>query len=334
MSGGPYPWSMYRGLWSILPAEPTGPYLKGKIVVITGTTSGVGLETTKLLAKAQPEQLILAVRSIESGEKLLRQCQKLNPGLNGKVLFLDLCDLQSIKDLSKDLRVEFGRVDLLINNAGINPNFDPAPMKTTKDGYERVFQTNVLAPFLTTILLLPLLRNSSDPKVLYSGSDTHHVAPHDMIEKSIKNHENIIRNYNDENKYHNPSRYFESKLLLQMLTRMSIKHFPKEISTINVNPGLAMTNLGRDFHFGFSFKTVYEVVWFLLNARSPKRAARNLTSAVVWNGGSQDYWSECKPAFSENTYLYSGNGILATEQFYQEMRQEVEKLSPGCTSEI
>ncbi|WWC58408.1 uncharacterized protein I303_100948 [Kwoniella dejecticola CBS 10117] len=323
-----YPWSMYRGLWSILPPAPTGDYLRGKVVVITGANSGVGLEATKQLAGASPEQLILAVRAIDQGEKILKDLQKTYPAVKGRVVPLDLTDLGSIKAFAKTME-EFGRVDLLINNAGINPNFGEGPYKSTKDGYERVFQTNVLAPLLTTILLVPLLRKSDDPRILFSGSDTHAQAPSDRVQRAIDNGQSVVAAYNDEETYYNPTRYYESKFLLQMITRSLINSLP-DMSIINVNPGLAMTNLGRDFRFGLSFKTAYEIGWFVVNARSASKAARNLTSAAAWKGGSQDYWSECVPTPSENLYMYSGKGVKATSVFYQEMLEEIEKISPGC----
>nr|XP_019014762.1 uncharacterized protein I206_00848 [Kwoniella pini CBS 10737]OCF53543.1 hypothetical protein I206_00848 [Kwoniella pini CBS 10737] len=202
-----YPWSMYRGLWSKLPPAPKGDYLKVKIVVITGANSGVGLEATKQLANASPEQLILAIRKIEQGEKFLKDLQKIYPNLKGKVISLDLSDIENIKKFVLNIKKESNRIDLLINNAGINPNFEDGPYITTKDGYERTFQVNVLSPFLTTILLLPLLKNSNDPKVLYSGSDTHNIAPSNRIQNAIENDKSIIKSYNDEKTYYNPTRY-------------------------------------------------------------------------------------------------------------------------------
>ncbi|WWC99504.1 hypothetical protein V866_006407 [Kwoniella sp. B9012] len=331
MAGG-LPWSFYRGQWSALPPAPEGDYLKGKIVVITGATSGLGLEASKQFAEASPEQLIFAVRSVEAGEKLLEQIQKTHPGLKGNVMYLDLMDLQSIKDFSEAIKV-FDRVDILINNAGINPSFDKRPYQSTKDGYERVFQTNVLSPFLTTLLLLPLLKKSIDPKVIFTGSEVHHIAPSHLIESSIDNGQSILRAYNDEEKYFNPTRYFESKLLLQMLTRNLIKALP-DITIINVNPGLAMTNLGREFNRKLSLSGMVGILWLVVNARTASKGARNLTSATAWQGGSQDYWSGCVPAASENVFLYSGKGYTATQVFYDEMLKEVEKISPGCTADL
>ncbi|WRT64002.1 uncharacterized protein IL334_000929 [Kwoniella shivajii] len=326
------PWSIYRDLWTPMPAGPKGPYLAGKIVVITGATSGIGLEAIKQLAKASPEQLILAARSIEAGEKVLNDLKKAHPNIKGKVIYLDLMKLESFKSFVEELKA-FDRVDLLINNAGINPMFEEAPYKSTEDGYERTFQVNVLAPLLLTLMLVPQLTKSSEPKVIYSGSDGHLVADSDLIETSISNNESIVKAYNDAGKYQNPKRYFESKLLLQMTTRSLIKYLPS-ISTINVNPGLAMTNLGREWVPIITFETFRTIVWVMFNTRTVGKAARNLTSAAAWQGGSQDYWTGGVPAASENLYLYSGKGVKATQQFFEEMLEEVEKISPGCTSDI
>ncbi|WVW82109.1 hypothetical protein I302_104114 [Kwoniella bestiolae CBS 10118] len=205
------PWSIYRELWTPYPPAPQGDYLRGKVVVITGATSGIGLEATKQLAAASPSQMILAVRSVEAGEKVLQQIKASYKGLEGKVIHCDLQDFTSLKECVENIKRDYDRVDLLINNAGMNPNFDEGPYKSTIDGYERVFQTNVLAPLLMTFLLLPLLRRSNGPKVIFTGSDAHIFATHALIQTSVDNHQSIVGAYNDEGKYHQPARYFESK---------------------------------------------------------------------------------------------------------------------------
>ncbi|WVW82108.1 hypothetical protein I302_104113 [Kwoniella bestiolae CBS 10118] len=116
-----------------------------------------------------------------------------------------------------------------------------------------------------------------------------------------------------------------------MLTRALIPHLP-DLTILNVNPGLTRTNLGREFKLTLSPSTVYFILLYMVNSRSARMAARNLTSASAWKGDSQDYWSSCVPVASENTWLYSGKGMKAVEVFFKEMIDEVEKISPGCTS--
>ncbi|WWC99503.1 hypothetical protein V866_006406 [Kwoniella sp. B9012] len=332
------PWSFYREQWTPYPPAPKGDYLKDKTVVITGATSGIGLQAAKQLADASPSNLVLAVRNITAGEKLLKEIQSTHPDLQGKVIYLDLASLSSVKKFSEEIKV-YDKIDLLINNAGVNPGFEEAPMQITDDGYERTFQVNVLAPFLLTCLLLPLLKRSSDPKVLFVGSDAHVFAKEDIIEGALASpsHDGraIIGTFNDKEKYVTATVYIQSKLLLQMLTRSLIKPLASlNISVINVNPGLTITNLASEAKTKMSLQLISLIIWVLANARRAKIAARNITSASAWKGGSQDYWSSCVPTPSENTWLYSYKGIRATEIFYKEMIQEVEKISPGCTADL
>nr|XP_018999744.1 uncharacterized protein I203_07629 [Kwoniella mangroviensis CBS 8507]OCF63205.1 hypothetical protein I203_07629 [Kwoniella mangroviensis CBS 8507] len=354
------PWSFYREQWPPYPPAPKGDYLRDKTVVITGATSGkfviqllsmgtfsspydiylprIGLQSAKQLADASPSNLILGVRNVTAGEKVLKEIQSTHPDLQGKVIHLDLASLSSVKKFSEEIRI-YDMIDLLINNAGVNLGMEQIPMQVTDDGYERTFQVNVFAPFLLTCLLLPLFKRSSDPKVLFVGSDAHVIAKEDIIEGALASGSvdgpAIIRTFNDREKYTTATVYIQSKLLLQMLTRSLIKPLSSlNITIINVNPGLTFTNIGSDAKFTLSLQLVYIFLWVMVNARSAKKAARNITSASAWKGGSQDYWSSCVPTPSENTWLYSYKGIRGTEIFYEEMIQEVEKISPGCTADL
>ncbi|WVR00225.1 hypothetical protein IAU59_007367 [Kwoniella sp. CBS 9459] len=326
------PWSAYLGLWTPLPAAPKGPYLKNKVIVITGATSGLGLEATKAFAAASPAKLILAVRSVDQGQKVLADLKQKHPELEGEVMYLDSTKIASIKAFAQEAK-NLGRIDILVNNAAINPNFSDAPFKDTEDGYERVFQTNVIAPVLTTLLIQPLLKASENPKVIFVGSDGHYMADESIIKESVDKKESILERFNDPKRYDNGTRYFQSKLLLQMVTRSLIASLP-DIKIINVNPSLARTNLGREFSVKFNFETIGFVAWLLSNARSASSAAKNLTTAVAWSGESHDYWSECCPSYSQSAFLTSSTGLKATKQFYAELLEELEKISPGSTASL
>ncbi|OCF55637.1 hypothetical protein L486_07122 [Kwoniella mangroviensis CBS 10435] len=316
------PWSFYREQWSPYPPAPKGDYLRDKTVVITGATSGIGLQSAKQLADASPSNLILAVRNVTAGEKVLKEIQSTHPDLQGKVIHLDLASISSVK-----------KFRLILERNRSQCKLQMTDMK------ERTFQVNVFAPFLLTCLLLPLFKRSSDPKDLFVGSDAHVIAKEDIIEGALASGsvdgQAIIRTFNDREKYTTATVYIQSKLLLQMLTRSLIKPLSSlNITIINVNPGLTFTNIGSDAKFTLSLQLVYIFLWVMVNARSAKKAARNITSASAWKGGSQDYWSSCVPTPSENTWPYSYKGIRGTEIFYEEMIQEVEKISPGCTADL
>ncbi|WVF73044.1 hypothetical protein IAT40_007862 [Kwoniella sp. CBS 6097] len=323
-------WAFYLGLWTSLPAAPKGAFLKDKVIVITGATSGLGLEATKTFAAASPTKLILAVRNVEAGQKILDGLKRKHPKLEGDVLYVDSTKIASIKAFAEEIK-KFGRIDVLVNNAAINPNFSDGPFKDTEDGYERVLQTNVIAPVLTTLLVQPLLNASKDPKVVFVGSDGHYMADEGLFRECVDNHESFIERLNDPKRYDNGTRYFQSKLLLQMITRSLISSMP-DVKIINVNPGMARTNFGREFDLRFNWETISTVSWILLNARSASSAAKNLTTAVAWSEESHDYWTECAPSYSQSAFLTSYRGFKATKQAFAEVLEEVERISPGSTA--
>jgi NAD(P)-dependent dehydrogenase (short-subunit alcohol dehydrogenase family) len=114
------------------------PSQTGKLAVVTGANSGIGLETVRRLAAAGAS-VVLAVRSVAKGEAAARDI----PGTT-RVEQLDLASLASVAAFTDRLRADGHPVDLLVNNAGVMAV--PA-RQTTADGFELQFGTNYLGPF-------------------------------------------------------------------------------------------------------------------------------------------------------------------------------------------
>nr|XP_019010253.1 uncharacterized protein I206_04721 [Kwoniella pini CBS 10737]OCF49034.1 hypothetical protein I206_04721 [Kwoniella pini CBS 10737] len=113
-------WTFIGRQWTKLPPPPKGEYLKGKVVLLTGANSGIGLESLKHFSTASPALLILAVRSIEVSERILAELQSLHTDLKGIVISLNLDDLDSIKSFPSRLKDKgIDKIDILINNAGL-----------------------------------------------------------------------------------------------------------------------------------------------------------------------------------------------------------------------
>ncbi|WWC91632.1 uncharacterized protein L201_006578 [Kwoniella dendrophila CBS 6074] len=326
-------WTFLGRQWTRLPPVPKGAYLKDKVVLLTGANSGIGLESLKHFCLASPSKIILGVRSIESTQKIVSELQSLHTDLKAEITFLDLNNLSTIKSLPETLKEKgIDKIDILINNAGIDPGNTIKPAEFTEDGYEKTFQTNVLSPLLLSLVLLPLLQKSAKPKIIFTGSGLHTTANIEPIERSIENNTSIIKAFNDKETFDNKKIYSRSKLLLQMVTRSLINSLPN-ISIITVSPGLAITNLGRNHDMSIGF-IIFGTPFLFLNARSAEKGARNITSAVAYGDQSYDYWSECAPSYSESSWLSSGKGINATKIFYKEMIDEVEKIYPGITKDL
>ena len=123
------------------------PPLDGRVFVVTGATSGLGLETARALA-AHGAQVVLAVRDEEKGRRVAAEL----PGAP-LVRRIDLTDFGSVRAFAAGLHDEFGAIDVLINNAGVMAT----PRTLTADGHELQFAANYLGHFALTGLLLDLL---------------------------------------------------------------------------------------------------------------------------------------------------------------------------------
>lgn len=138
------------------------PDLAGRLIVVTGSTSGVGLALASRLSAAGAE-VIMAIRNKAKGERALAQIRARTPDAAVNIKHLDLASLESIAALGEELNAEGRPIDVLINNAAVI-----AAMKrdTTVDGFEMQFGTNHLGHFALTAHLLPMLRAAKSPRVV------------------------------------------------------------------------------------------------------------------------------------------------------------------------
>lgn len=129
------------------------PDQSGKLVIITGATGGLGLETALVLA-AKGAEVVLAARNPTKGAEAERLIRARHPGADVRFDLLDLGDLASVAAFA-DRQLTAGRpIDILINNAGV---MALPTRQTTADGFEMQFGTNYLSHFALTGRLLPLL---------------------------------------------------------------------------------------------------------------------------------------------------------------------------------
>ncbi|KWC42241.1 hypothetical protein WL51_03640 [Burkholderia ubonensis] len=134
-------------------SEQDVPDLHGKVAVVTGANSGLGRETTRVLA-SRNATVVMACRSTEKGQKVACEIRHVFPGADLNVLSLDLASLVSIRGFVDALTASFPAIDLLINNAGVMA----VPLSRTEDGFESQFGTNHLGHFALTGLLFDCIR--------------------------------------------------------------------------------------------------------------------------------------------------------------------------------
>lgn len=150
------------------------PDLTGQTWLITGSTSGVGLETARAAA-GRGARVILAVRDTARGREVAAEL----PG-EARVVELDLASRDSVRRAAAELTGDGGEpIDVLVNNAG---TITPARRETT-DGFEMLLGVNVWGPFLFTNLLLPQVRR----RIVVVGSNAHKAASFDFDDPHFRN---------------------------------------------------------------------------------------------------------------------------------------------------
>lgn len=140
------------------------PNLTGRRVIVTGASSGLGVETARALAE-HGAQVTLAVRDVAKGEGVAARIQG-----ETQVARLDLADLSSVRAFAEDWSAQHPEgLDLLINNAGVMA----IPRRLSADGFEMQLATNHLGHFALTGLLLPALVAVPNSRVVTVSSSAH-----------------------------------------------------------------------------------------------------------------------------------------------------------------
>ncbi len=161
-----------------------GP-LAGKIALVTGGARGIGLEISRQLA-CQGAEVLVAARHKAKADRAADRLRK--EGHTARGLRLDVTFEDDRQSLYEDLRLSYGRLDILINNAAVYLDSKDAATpakklasKTAKGVLRSTFETNFFAPIFLTQTLLPLLRKSSAGRVVnlssIQGSLTYHADP-------------------------------------------------------------------------------------------------------------------------------------------------------------
>ena len=146
------------------------PDQTGRVAVITGANTGLGLETANALA-AHGASVVLAVRNLDKGKAAASRITTDNPGADVTIRQLDLSALESVREAADDLRASHTQIDLLINNAGVMYT----PRSTTADGFELQFGINHLGHFAFTGLLLDRLLAAAGSRVVTVSSVGHRI---------------------------------------------------------------------------------------------------------------------------------------------------------------
>jgi NAD(P)-dependent dehydrogenase (short-subunit alcohol dehydrogenase family) len=206
------------------------PDQSGRLAVITGANSGLGLAAARELARAGAT-VVMAVRNTAKGEEAVSQISDAAPDADVHLAELDLADLASVSSFAERFASGHERLDLLINNAGLMA----PPRRLTKDGFESQFGTNHLGHFALTGLLLAKLLAAQEPRVVTVSSGAH------RIPGGIN-----FDDLNGERHYINWRAYGQSKLANLMFCfelQRRASEAEAELRSMAAHPGYAATNL-------------------------------------------------------------------------------------------
>ena len=248
--------------------------LTSSTVLITGATSGLGLEVAKQLA-AKGATVILGGRSAERAEAARQQVADVaGGGAEVHTALADLASLSEVRRLAAELNDRFSRLDVLINNAGL----DVGERETTVDGFELTFAVNYLAPFLLTGELVELLRAGAPARVLNVASS---------------GYKGGTINFDDlqsERRFSGQKAYNNSKLALVLFTYELARRLAGTGVTVNaVDPGFTRgTGIGRTLPFGY--QVVGVLMWPFM--------------ASVQKGADTVVWAASEPSLGEATEQY------------------------------
>lgn len=165
------------------------PDQKGRVAIVTGSSSGIGYETARVLA-AKNATVIIAVRNLEKGQSALEKIRGQHPEADVRIMELDLASLESVRRFSEEFRKNFSQLDLLINNAGVMM----PPYSKTADGFELQFETNHLGHFALTGLLLDLILKTKNSRIITVSSTAHRAGKLDFDDLNCEKHK-----YKNEN---------------------------------------------------------------------------------------------------------------------------------------
>jgi NAD(P)-dependent dehydrogenase (short-subunit alcohol dehydrogenase family) len=230
--------------------------MHGKVVVITGATSGIGRIAAEALA-AQGARIVLVARDAGRAERTLERLRALGPQLAHQVHIADLSSLGETREAGARIAAQEPRIDVLINNAG-NVH---ARRALTPDGLERTFALNHMAYFVLTHALRERLLAASPARIVNTASGAHRGNSLDFDDLQM------------ERRYRALTAYGRSKLANILFTRELARRLVGTGVTANcLHPGFVATGLGqRDAGF---FGAMVRVA--MVFAGNPERGARTI----------------------------------------------------------
>ncbi|XP_066140388.1 retinol dehydrogenase 11-like [Euwallacea fornicatus] len=265
--------------------------LIGKTAIVTGANCGIGYETAEDFAK-RGAKVILACRDEGRGSKAVEKIIKSTDNKNVFFKQLDLSSLESVRKFVEDINKSEKRLDILVNNAGVGTY----GKEKSENGLLMLMQINYFSPFLLTYLLLDLLRNTSNSRIINVSS---------IVAKYVNDFDVEALNNFPKSKYDsfaNTKLYSFSKLCNILFTiELSKKLKGTSTTTYSLHPGIGNTEILRKVP---PIIKLFIGIIFKCFCKSPIEAAQTSIYCSVAKGIEQmsgEHFHECHRVKTYNT---------------------------------
>ena len=275
-----------------------------KKCIITGGNSGIGYQAAKQLAD-KGWQVTIFCRSKERAESACETIISETGNSHVSYLLADLSDLTSTKTAIENYIQTQGALDVLINNAA---DFDLSIKKPvlTKDGLEKQFATNVVAPFLLSQSFIPLLKESESGRILNISSQGLQAYPFIKLN---------FDNLKGEQSYSPSKTYYQNKLALLMLT-LAMRARYKDVTIQAIRVPSVKVDMKRYSHLSSFMKNLYK-----LKSRfsiSPEEMAQTYVALATGNSYNGFLYNEKCQEVKANRSVYDQE---AQEKLYRILTQ-------------
>lgn len=251
-----------------------------KTILVTGATSGIGLEACVQLA-TQGHRVVLVGRDEAKTKVCVEEVKRRSSSGSVEYVLGDFASLASVRALAESVRSRYPRLDVLVNNAGAVFS----KRAVTVDGYEQTFAVNHLAPFLLTNLLLDVLKQSAPARVVMVSSAAQYSGTMDLEDPGF-----------ERGGYAIFAAYARSKLANVMMMKSLVKRLEgTKVTVTALHPGAVATNIWKGIP-GWA-KPLIAVLQRLVML-TPEEGARTITylaSAPDVEGVTGEYFEKNRP---------------------------------------